>query len=337
MSGNPFITPSPPSPSSSSLAADDALQAFCLDNPNSPTCDNVSSFYEYWPDLAPNVIFLALYAVSLVGFATTWALTRRAGVFNGALILGLLCEVVGYAGRIMSSSNPWEQNGFMIQICCLTIGPAFMAAGCYLCLRRIVVAYGAENSRLRPEYYTRIFIPCDIISLVLQATGGALASIAVQDHESPDDGSHIMVAGLAFQVFTMLAFIAASLDFVLRIRRRRKVLGAAALSQEPRMVRMRSALRFRFFLGGLAVASVLILWRSCFRVAELSEGWSGPIMGDQAMFIGFEGVLVLVAAVVLNVLHPGLCARELFEEPQPQGEGEKDMEESADENGLTED
>ncbi|KAG5983173.1 hypothetical protein E4U55_000607 [Claviceps digitariae] len=295
-------------------AAADALQTFCLNNPDSPTCVNVPSFYEYRPDMAANAIFLGLYAASLVGFAVTWAVTRRAGVFNGALILGLICEVLGYTGRVMSSNNPWEQDGFMMQICCLTIGPAFMAAGCYLCLRRIVAAFGPENSRLKPEYYTRLFVPCDVISLILQATGGAMASLAVQDHESPDQGSNIMVAGLAFQVFTMVAFIAASLDFVLRIIRRRKMLGEAALSQEPRLVRMRGTLRFKLFLGGLAVASVLILWRSCFRVAELSEGWSGPIMADEPMFIGFEGVLVLVAAVILNVLHPGVCARELFDE-----------------------
>ncbi|KAG6016353.1 hypothetical protein E4U54_001659 [Claviceps lovelessii] len=303
-------TPTPTDPN----AAADALQTFCLNNPHSPTCDDVPSFYEYRPDLTANAVLLGLYAASLVGFAVTWALTRRAGVFNAALMLGLVCEVLGYAGRVMSSDNPWDQNGFLMQICCLTIGPAFMAAGCYLCLRRIVAAFGAENSRLKPEQYTRIFIPCDIISLVLQATGGALASLAVQDHESPDDGSNIMVAGLGFQVFTTVAFIAASVDFVLRIRRRRKVLGAATLSQEPRLVRMRGTLRFKLFLGGLAAATVLILWRSCFRVAELSEGWSGAIMADEVMFVGFEGVLVLLAALILNVLHPGICARELFEE-----------------------
>lgn len=43
-----------------------------------------------------------------------------------------------------------------MQICCLTIGPAFMAGGIYLCLRRIVYAFGPENSRLKPEWYTRI-------------------------------------------------------------------------------------------------------------------------------------------------------------------------------------
>lgn len=140
-----------------------------------------------------------------------------------------------------------------------------------------------------------------------------MAATAAHSHDSADIGSNIMVGGLAFQVFTMLVFITASLDFALRTYRRHKALGSAALSQDPALVRMRSTLRFKLFLSALALASLLILWRSAFRVAELSEGWTGPIMADQGMFIGFEGVLIVVAVLVLNVFHPGICAKELFE------------------------
>ncbi|KAK2593297.1 hypothetical protein QQS21_009021 [Conoideocrella luteorostrata] len=289
------------------------LQNYCLNHPKASLCDDVPSFYEYRINLAPNAVFIGMFGASLLGYLVTLALTRRAAAFNVALILGLICEVIGYAGRIMSWDNPWDENGFLIQICCLTIGPAFMAAGCYLCLRRIVSAFGPENSRLVPEYYTRIFIPCDIISLILQAVGGAMAAIATHEHESPDTGSHIMVAGLSFQVATMVCFITASIDFVLRTHRRRRAIGPSALSQDPALVRMRSTLRFKLFLAALSLASVLILWRSAFRVAELSEGWTGPIMADQSMFVAFEGILILVAVLALNVFHPGVCARELFE------------------------
>lgn len=133
-----------------------AAQVFCRNNPKNSYCDNVPNFYEYRIHLAPNAAFLGIFGASLIAYTAILIVTRRGVAFNAALILGLICEVLGYAGRIMSWHNPWEENGFMIQICCLTIGPAFMAAGCYLCLRRIVSAFGPENSRLPPEYYTRI-------------------------------------------------------------------------------------------------------------------------------------------------------------------------------------
>ncbi|KAF5003613.1 hypothetical protein FDECE_9846 [Fusarium decemcellulare] len=292
---------------------DGGLFTWCFENPKSDICDDVSSYYQYRLDLAPNAAFLAIFGASLIGFVVVWAITRKGMAFNIALILGLICEVLGYVGRILSWQNPWSENGFLVQICCLTIGPAFMAAGIYLCLRRIVSAFGPENSRLPPEYYTRIFIPCDVVSLILQALGGALASVSSHQHEDPKTGSNIMIAGLAFQVATILGFILCSLDFALRTMRRQRALGDAALDQRPQVVKVRNSRRFKTFLGALSLASFCILWRSAFRVAELSEGWDGPVMGDQYMFVGFEGILIIVAVVALNIFHPALCMKELLE------------------------
>ena len=69
---------------------------------------------------------------------------------------GTALELIGYIGRVKSNKNQWEESGFLMQIVCLTIAPAFMAGGIYLCLRRIVYAFGPENSRIKPESYTRI-------------------------------------------------------------------------------------------------------------------------------------------------------------------------------------
>ena len=80
-----------------------------------------------------------------------------------------------------------------MQIVCLTIAPAFLAAGIYLTLSRIVITFGPENSHIKPLSYPRIFIPCDIVSLLLQAIGGGMASVASHQDKSPETGDHIMV------------------------------------------------------------------------------------------------------------------------------------------------
>ncbi|KAH7321079.1 RTA1 like protein family [Stachybotrys elegans] len=282
-----------------------AAQLFCLDDPDYPGCENVENRYEYRINLAANIAFLAIFGTSLLGYLGVYAWARIGTGFTVALSLGVLCEILGYAGRTMSYYNQWEDIGFYIQICCLTFGPAFMAAGIYLCLRRIVVAFGRENSRIPPEYYTRIFIPCDLIALVLQALGGALAA----SDDDPQIGTNIMIAGLGFQVATGAGFIIAASDFAIRAFRRYRALGSTAFDQSTDLVHMRSSLPFRGFIGALALASLCILVRSCFRVAELSEGWRGPLMGRQDFFIGFEGVLIVVACLVLNVFHPAICMR----------------------------
>jgi hypothetical protein len=119
-------------------------------------CPLESSYYFYRISLASNIVFAALFGISLLAFLISFITTRRALAFSVAMISGTILEVIGYAGRIMSWQNQWSQNGFLIQICCLTIAPSFMAAGLYLCLRRIVYTFGPENSRIKPETYTRL-------------------------------------------------------------------------------------------------------------------------------------------------------------------------------------
>ncbi|KAI0484508.1 sphingoid long-chain base transporter RSB1 [Xylariaceae sp. FL0804] len=279
---------------------------------NASICPYDHSYYQYRIELAPNAFFLAWFGTSLIAFLGTFLLTRRGASFTTAMVLGELSEIIGYAGRIMSWKDQWGENGFLIQICCLTIAPAFLAAGIYLSLQKIVATYGPENSRIPYNYYTRIFIPCDVVSLILQAVGGALASLASHRDESTTTGDNIMIAGLTFQVFTLLIFMILCADFALHVRKRQKTLGAAALTQDPELVAIRESRQFKGFLFALALSTICIFWRCVFRVAELSDGWTGPIMARQNLFYGFEGTLISAAVLALNIFHPSLAFKHLM-------------------------
>ncbi|KAF3012761.1 hypothetical protein E8E14_002331 [Neopestalotiopsis sp. 37M] len=281
-------------------------------------CNYDDSFYGYRLWIVPNALFLGLFSLSFLGFAGVFILTRFRNVgFSVAMLLGVLGEILGYVGRVLSWEDQWSQNGFLIQICCLTIAPAFLAAGIYFCLRNIVVAFGAQNSRIKPTWYPRIFIPCDVISIVLQAIGGGMASVASQNNEDVTPGNNIMIAGLAFQVITLFVFIVLATDFAIRTWRNPR-----NLNHDPVLVSLRNSLRFRLFLGALTLSTICIFWRCCFRVAELSDGWTGPVMKAQNLFVGFEGVMVIVAVLVLNVWHPNICFRGM-ENYLPQKKGSK--------------
>lgn len=64
--------------------------------------------------------------------------------------------------------------------------------------------------------------------------------------------------------------------------------------------------RMYVFVGGLYGATLLILARCAFRCYELKDGYSGGAVADEGLFIGLEGVLVVLAVFVLGVGHPGL-------------------------------
>lgn len=120
-----------------------------------------------------------------------------------------------------------------------------------------------------------------------------------------------MVAGLAFQVFTLFVFMMLCSDFALRTHKRYKQLGASnAFDQNPVYIKLRSGWKFRGFLCALALATVCIFWRSVYRVAELGEGWTGNLIRKQWLFVGFEGVMVIVACLALNIFNPAFMFSE---------------------------
>ncbi|KAF3931425.1 hypothetical protein ABW19_dt0202265 [Dactylella cylindrospora] len=270
------------------------------------TCPVSDSMFVYKPSLGFNAALLALFAVSTIGFVGVGVWKKTWG-FLVAMTLGGVLEVVGYIGRVGASSDPFEGLGgqaFMIQICCLTIAPACYAAGIYLCLSRIVIAFGEDISRIKPRWYTYIFITCDFISLILQAAGGALASTG----ETPDEtqvGTNVTIAGLAWQVFTMTLFMALCAEFAWRCYKNRSSFDATQAS-------LRSSWKFKGFLIALGVATLFIYIRCVYRVAEMAEGWGEGLMANETYFLVLEGLMVVLAVLVLNVFHPGICFEESY-------------------------
>ncbi|KUJ12186.1 putative sphingoid long-chain base transporter RSB1 [Mollisia scopiformis] len=257
------------------------------------TCPVDSSFYNYRISLPPNAIFLTFFSLSLFLYLSIWLTKRRGTFFSSAMLLGITAEIIGYIGRILSYTNQWNENGFLIQTICLTIAPAFFSAGIYVCLAQIVAVYGAENSLIPPRYFARIFIPCDIAAIILQAAGGATSAIALQSNSSLAVGDDVIIAGLALQVYTLFHFILLSMYFAFRVRCRK--------------VRIKTSRRFRGFIWALGIATIAVFWRSVYRVAELNQGWNGPLTHNQWLFVGFEGVLMVIAVAALGVFHPVSC------------------------------
>ena len=47
--------------------------------------------------------------------------------------------------------------------------------------------------------------------------------------------------------------------------------------------------------------------RSCFRVAELSDGFDGELANDQNTFMVLEGAMISIGTLTLTTFHPGLA------------------------------
>ena len=140
-----------------------------------------------------------------------------------------------------------------------------------------VTYISVKHSRFPPQYFYYTFIPCDILSLVLQAVGGAMSATA---KASSKNGVDIALAGLALQVATLTAFAVLTVDYFFRSR---------LVWRHNATIMTR---KFTSFIVFLAFATILILIRCCYRIDELSGGYSrtSSSLRDQKLFIGLESV-----------------------------------------------
>jgi hypothetical protein len=179
-------------------------------------CPIEGTIYGYYPSLGWNAFFAAFFGICcisqiLLGYRyKTWTYMIAVG-------LGCAAECAGYVGRIMMHNNPYDDLGFQLQVVLLIFAPAFLAAGIYLILKHAVIQFGQEWSRIRPAWYTYIFIACDVTSLVLQSAGGALAATS-DDKDTIDMGTDIMIAGIVWQVVGKSLFPPPILHILLEVQ-----------------------------------------------------------------------------------------------------------------------
>lgn len=268
------------------------------------TCDLSLATFNYIPTLPGNAIYVVIFFAFLIGQLGLGIKFKTWGYMT-AMVLGLLLEVVGYGGRIMIHNNPFNGDAFLISLVTLTIAPAFLTASIYLCLGRIINVYGENLSYFQSRTYTIVFCTFDFICLILQAAGGAIASMA-KTQKSSDLGKNIMLAGLIFQVIALIAFTIACAEFGWR------VIGNKGRWNPKYRSIVRSVL-FKSFLVGLFTATITILIRSIFRCVELFGGFNSDLFkGHEGIFMFFEGAMIVIATGCLTLLHPGICFQGAF-------------------------
>lgn len=227
---------------------------------------------------------------SLIGRGHTWwpwpwAAWSKLLVLIESLLnkLDELTFRVGYVGRLILHQNPYSSSGFKTQICCLIMGPAAFAMAIYLTLKHLVISFGRNYSYLKPHNYTRLFIACNVISVILQGVGAGLASAGLASAAGSRPrrlsvGDNITMCGLVFQVFTLVLFAGLTGLYFWRRRTQRK----GALDIVPDNLKQ---LRFKFFVRAVALAFVTILIRCVYRVVEMIGGWGNPLMRNETEFV----------------------------------------------------
>ncbi|KAM0321909.1 hypothetical protein ACHAQA_009806 [Verticillium albo-atrum] len=208
--------------------------------PTYDTCDDVSdrcpvsaTIYGDYFTTGACAFFAAMYGLLLIaqGYlgwrSKTWS-------FMSWLAAGTVFEFAGYIGRAMLSKNPWQFTPFILQNLSLVLGPTFVAASISITFKYIVMWYGTEWSLIRPSLYPWVFVGTDLISIVIQGTGGGVSSVASNREDGQslmDVGNGLLIAGVCFQVVNMTFCGGLMLVYIWR-RRQALRQGQASISAE---------------------------------------------------------------------------------------------------------
>nr|POE47736.1 sphingoid long-chain base transporter rsb1 [Quercus suber] len=250
----------------------------------------------YIPNYGANLFFTIFFALFILPQLGLGVFYRTWGFMIGNVI-GLVLEVVGYASRLGLHKNPFDGDSFLAYLITLTIAPVFLSAAIYLCLTRIIVVYGESLSRFKPRTIALVFMTSDFLSLVLQAIGGAITDTS-DGEGGKQSGIDIMIAGLLLQAISLGVFLVVVLDFSLRARR-------GVMDMDATRHQVRSRTLFRAFVASLLLATIAILIRSIFRVAELWGGFAGTLWNSETDFLALDGAMIALYVICVTALHPG--------------------------------
>lgn len=196
-------------------------------------------------------------------------------------------EIIGYIFRILAAKeNPYSVAYFVAQYFCIVVAPVFFSAAIYTIINVMINRVGREYAPLPPRVILGIFIACDVIATIIQITGAALVGKAYSDGTDPDTPNNILLAGLAFQVFSFAVFIIVLVFF---LRKSRKV----------------TSKQFKIFAAATFSATLAVYLRTCIRLAESAEGLLEFLSTHEAIFGCLEFLPIIIAVYIFIYFHPG--------------------------------
>ncbi|KAI0766864.1 RTA1-domain-containing protein [Trametes elegans] len=269
---------------------------------------DASPFYGYTPTRSVCVLFVILYLASTLLHSWQAIRSRALWLLPTVGLAGLL-EFLGWIARTKGSFDPASKMSFIIQSSVLVLAPTPFVGALFIAFGRATKHTGSEYSRLKPRLYSRIFLTCDIISLFIQGGGGGISATSMDDPAKARLGSNIIIAGLVFQLISITIFCYLAGEYAYR-RSRNEPFRTPDAELSWRASYSAVVGPMRKLMIALWVCTALIYIRSIYRLIEFADGFSGTIAHTQVLFNVFDGLMVTLAMLTLNAVHPGMLLRE---------------------------
>ncbi|THX32727.1 RTA1 like protein [Aureobasidium pullulans] len=248
--------------------------------------DSSIIIYGYVPSLVLSIIAIVLFGLGFAGHV--FLLSRYRTWYFIPIAVGTAMEIIGYIFRILSNvKDPYAVAYFVAQYFCIVVAPVLFSASIYTIASTLTNFYGREHAPLSPKLILWGFVGCDVVATLLQVAGAALVGTSYSNgNGNQETYNHILLAGLAFQVFSFAVFLIVFIWILLKAR------------SSPRKVSPA-------FTASVFVAALAVYLRTCFRLAETAEGLLQNLSSHEVYFGCLEFAPMIVAVYLLMYGHPG--------------------------------
>ncbi|KAK2044874.1 RTA1 like protein [Colletotrichum somersetense] len=206
-------------------------------------------------------------AVIIYGYTPSFVLAVIADVFFWILLFFHIWQVVRYRSWL---TRIISYNYFILNYFFIVTAPVFLAAGIYTILSALILRLGRQFLPVPPKVVLWFFITSDAVATIAQISGAELIGVKRSRREDPTTANNILLGGLAYQ---------------------------RAINEQ----------RLMTFVTAFAAATMLVYLRTCFRLAETSDGLGGKLSSNEIYFGALEFALVVLAVILLLIWHPGRC------------------------------
>lgn len=213
----------------------------------------------------------------------------------------------------------------------ITLASVFLDACIVLSVSHLIDIYDPLKilSRLESRKFFGILIAVDVLTVVLEMSGGTLSEIVQNLYYVAGKGNHsttvqwnaigqnVLLAGLILHALVLLLFAALSMEFIWRVKRSnaprpdrwmvgfdnvptpmRAFVFGEKFTSDYRNQRLTTVL-------ALGIATFSLMARAGYRIASLNGGFQNVLGKNETIFMVLEGGMIICAVVVLTFYHPG--------------------------------
>lgn len=243
--------------------------------------------WHFSPDFTQCIIPLFLFSISALWHIRLLIKYRQK--FFIPFVIGVIFQIIGFAIRIICTSNLNSLGLFISQTLFILLAPLFYLTSMYTLLGKLIEFNQAESVMpLKPSILTSIFVTFNVMSFLLQTIGCSIQS--TRTISTINTGITLVLIGFCIQLISLICFMWLVLFFDRR---------ALNLTQNINKG------NWRFLLLILVVSSILILVRTVYRIVEYAEGYNSYMMNQEIYFFILDSFPMIIVQFLYNGFHPG--------------------------------